>query len=223
MASKSHSNLSFWPGYVDAIVNALLNILFLVGAFAVALATSNSTQKTEKLKDVQKLALATEPMPISPVFVNVEKTPDTEQVKSMRQIQPIRWRLQQGSEQVRNLKIDFDPGVLVIKESEGGLLKALLTTENERQPRQRWKLWCIADTTGSDGSRLAYLRAMAVREAMVLAGVQANLIDMRIISGEKTDVINFNSVFVSVEPMGSDKKSTLLDSSNLQLPDGNLQ
>jgi hypothetical protein len=214
MASKSHSNASFWPGYVDAIVNALLNILFLVGVFAVALATSSSFQKNERLKDVPKLAKANEPTQIPTIFVDVQKTPNTEQVKSSREIQPIRWRWQQGPEQVRSLKIDFDPLALVMKEAGVGLLQALLKAENERQPGQRWKLWCIADTAGSDGTRLAYLRAMAVREAMVLAGIQTTRIDMRIFSGEKTDSINFNSVFVSVEPMEADKKTAPLDNSN---------
>lgn len=44
MMSSKRKNLeavSFWPGYVDALVNVVLNILFLVGLLAVGLVTIN--------------------------------------------------------------------------------------------------------------------------------------------------------------------------------------
>lgn len=49
---KKLEEVSFWPGYVDALVNVVLNILFLVGLMAVGLVTLNfeSLGKNNELK-----------------------------------------------------------------------------------------------------------------------------------------------------------------------------
>lgn len=53
---------SYWPGYVDALVNVVLNILFLVGLMAVGLVTINlealanlkGAQKAQKLEEISE-------------------------------------------------------------------------------------------------------------------------------------------------------------------------
>lgn len=49
---KKLEAVSFWPGYVDALVNVVLNILFLVGLLAVGLVTINveALGKSKQLK-----------------------------------------------------------------------------------------------------------------------------------------------------------------------------
>ena len=42
MSSALKEETNYWPGYVDALINVLLNLLFLVGIFTVGLVTLNS-------------------------------------------------------------------------------------------------------------------------------------------------------------------------------------
>lgn len=42
MSSPVREEINFWPGYVDALINVLLNLLFLVGIFTVGLLVLNA-------------------------------------------------------------------------------------------------------------------------------------------------------------------------------------
>ncbi len=227
MATKPHQEASFWPGYVDAIINVVLNILFLVGTFAVALATSSSTQKAEKAEKAEKaqeLAQSIEPLPKPPTIVSVAKAPVIEIEKANEALKPVRWTVKQRPEQVSVVKIEFDPRALVLKDTERVQLAALFKQQGAQQPAQRWSLWCVTDATGSDGSRLAYLRAMAVRQALLQAGVMPEQIDMRIFGGGKTDEPSINSVFVSVAPPATDPPAPVpVQSSSLQSTERSFQ
>ena len=224
MAAKPHAETSFWPGYVDAIINMVLNILFLVGAFAVALATSSTVQKTEKAEQAREQAQATEPLPKPPAVVAVTKAPVIEVEKIIESLKPVRWSVKQRPEQVSVVKIDFDPRALMLKDTERVQLAALFKEQGAQQPAQRWSLWCITDATGSDGSRLAYLRAMAVRQALLQAGVKPEQIDMRIFGGGKADEPSINSVFVSVAPPTTPAPANIpVQSSSLQSTERSFQ
>lgn len=41
---------NYWPGYVDALVNVILNLVFMVAVFLIALVVANSVQKANILK-----------------------------------------------------------------------------------------------------------------------------------------------------------------------------
>lgn len=41
MSHSVREEINYWPGYVDALVNAVLNLLFLVGLFTIGLVTLN--------------------------------------------------------------------------------------------------------------------------------------------------------------------------------------
>lgn len=227
MAAKHNDETSFWPGYVDAIINVVLNILFLVGTFAVALATSSSSQKNEKAEKaqaVQEITQAIEPMAKLPDIVSVAKAPVIEIEKANDALKPVRWTVRQRPEQVSVVKIDFDPRAILLKESERLQLATVFKEQGAQQPAQRWNLWCITDATGSDGSRLAYLRAMAVRQALLQAGVKPEQIDMRIFGGGKADEPSINSVFVSVAPPTTPAPANIpVQSSSLQSPERSFQ
>lgn len=57
---KSQGAANFWPGYVDAMTNVVLNLLFMVAMFGISLAVFNTTQKgpgeVEKGSDTGTLA-----------------------------------------------------------------------------------------------------------------------------------------------------------------------
>lgn len=42
MSTSAREEINFWPGYVDALINVLLNLLFLVGIFTVCLLVLNA-------------------------------------------------------------------------------------------------------------------------------------------------------------------------------------
>lgn len=51
MKRKSASpGMNFWPGYVDAMTNVVLNLLFMVAMFGIALAVFNATPHSSALK-----------------------------------------------------------------------------------------------------------------------------------------------------------------------------
>ena len=232
MAAKPPTQASFWPGYVDAIINVVLNILFLVGAFAVALATSSTVQKTEKAEQAREQAQeqareqaqASQPLPIPPAIVAVAKAPVIEVERAKDLLRPVLWTVRQSPEQVSVIKIDFDPRAFLLKDDERLQLAALFKEQGAQQPAQRWSLWCTTEGTGSDGSRLAYLRAMAVRQALVVAGVRPEQIDMRIFGSGKADEPSNNSVFVSASPPATEPPATVpVQSSSLQSPERSFQ
>lgn len=56
-SKRGLAETSYWPGYVDALVNVVLNILFLVGLMAIALVTLNTETANNRLSADQALVL----------------------------------------------------------------------------------------------------------------------------------------------------------------------
>lgn len=55
MSQSSTTDVNYWPGYVDALVNVVLNLLFLAGVFTIGLVTLNfealfTQEKMNRLK-----------------------------------------------------------------------------------------------------------------------------------------------------------------------------
>jgi len=41
MGQVTREEINFWPAYVDALINVVLNLLFLVGVFTIGLVSLN--------------------------------------------------------------------------------------------------------------------------------------------------------------------------------------
>jgi len=202
----------------------------------VALATSSNVEKAEKIEKAQgqvqeqgqektqEQAQASEPLPTPPAIVTVAQAPVINIERADDALMLVRWTVRQRPEQVSVVKIDFDHRALMLKDNERVQLATLFKEQGAQQPAQRWSLWCITDATGSDSSRLAYLRAMAVRQALLQAGVRPVQIDMRIFGGGKTDEPSINSVFVSVAPPAADPPALLpVQTSSIQFSERSSQ
>lgn len=65
MSSGAREEINFWPGYVDALINVLLNLLFLVGVFTVGLVVLNMQaamiQKEEAKQEIREALQGTQP------------------------------------------------------------------------------------------------------------------------------------------------------------------
>lgn len=59
MSAEGKEEINFWPGYVDALINVLLNLLFLVGIFTVGLVMLNVqvVEAQRKLSELQVQSL----------------------------------------------------------------------------------------------------------------------------------------------------------------------
>lgn len=64
MSSGAREEINFWPGYVDALINVLLNLLFLVGVFTVGLVVLNMQaamiQKEEAKQEIREALQGTQ-------------------------------------------------------------------------------------------------------------------------------------------------------------------
>lgn len=51
MSTNEKNSIDFWPGYVDAMVNILLNLLFLAGIFTIGLVMFNAQSVLNKVQE----------------------------------------------------------------------------------------------------------------------------------------------------------------------------
>ncbi|MFN5349603.1 MAG: hypothetical protein ACK499_03890 [Betaproteobacteria bacterium] len=203
-AANHHEESSFWPAYVDAITNVMLNILFVVAVFAMALNTVVKDAPKERLnqdmalntvvkdapkerlnqdaksqvKPVQALLQAPQPQEAQPqpLFVK-DSTPQGGDKPT-----GLRWAvIRQETAGEGLMRFDFDPGNSRVSATDASAVRETLRKISTAQAAPQWLIWVSVNTRNAADARHAYLRAMAIRTALIDAGQTPQAIEVRLL------------------------------------------
>jgi hypothetical protein len=185
-AANHHEESSFWPAYVDAITNVMLNILFVVAVFAMALNTvvkdapkerPNQDAKSQ-VKPAQALLQAPQPQEAQPqpLFVK-DSTPQGGDKPT-----GLRWAvIRQETAGEGLMRFDFDPGNSRVSATDASAVRETLRKISTAQAAPQWLIWVSVNTRNAADARHAYLRAMAIRTALIDAGQTPQAIEVRLL------------------------------------------
>lgn len=201
-----HEESSFWPAYVDAITNVMLNILFVVAVFALALNTVVKDAPKEKPNpDVQspdKPAQAKAPAPAPASAPTPASASASRQVPQTQDAQPqplfvnastpqdsdkpavVRWTiLRQDSAGEGLVRFDFGPGNSRFSAADDSAVRETLRKISTAQTAPQWLIWVSVNTRNAVEARQAYQRAMAIRNALIASGQTPQAIEVRLLDG----------------------------------------
>jgi hypothetical protein len=186
---------SYWPGYVDALTNIVLNLLFMVGIFAIGIFSMSielALHPKSKNPDPQEQA---------PPQANVPTTTDATQgsgnaapmyfvTKTLRIEDPgavvkvankkagVEMTVTKSSSYAL-VKFIYPEDVFALSEE---VLKNLTREVNQRKAEKAssWSIWSSINLSDPMARRGAYVRSMAVRAVLLKTGVDPNAIDIRL-------------------------------------------
>jgi outer membrane protein OmpA-like peptidoglycan-associated protein len=240
MAGSSESNDAsdiFWPGYVDAISNLAINLLFVIAVMCIVIlsfvleettkgkpqpgdapvvsqSASNQASKdaTAAMQQLQKenaklkqelqslqqaSAAASSGASGSPQRSNVvNNTPKTETVNARQEVMKDEKGQSSMNTVGAGLIVNFDPKVVTLSPEEG---KDVITRLDAFGPVKttRWQITVISPKGFSESARLAYYRAVAVRNVLIQNGVPGDQINMRVVESAQAGA---DSARVTVNP-----------------------
>ena len=240
MAGSSESNDAsdiFWPGYVDAISNLAINLLFVIAVMCIVIlsfvleettkgkpqpgdapvvsqsasdqASKDATAAMQQLQkenaklkqELQSLqqasAAASSGASGSTQRSNVaNNTPKTETVNARQEVMKDEKGQSSMNTVGAGLIVNFDPKVVTLSPEEG---KDVITRLEAFGPVKttRWQITVISPKGFSESARLAYYRAVAVRNVLIQNGVPGDQINMRVVESAQAGA---DSARVTVNP-----------------------
>jgi hypothetical protein len=240
MAGSSESNDAsdiFWPGYVDAISNLAINLLFVIAVMCIVIlsfvleettkgkpqpgdapvvsqsasdqASKDATAAMQQLQkenaklkqELQSLqqasAAASSGASGSAQRSNVaNNTPKTETVNARQEVMKDEKGQSSMNTVGAGLIVNFDPKVVTLSPEEG---KDVITRLEAFGPVKttRWQITVISPKGFSESARLAYYRAVAVRNVLIQNGVPGEQINMRVVESAQAGA---DSARVTVNP-----------------------
>jgi hypothetical protein len=169
----------------------LLNILFVVAVFAMALNTvvkdapKEKPTQDAKSPDTTAQALLQTPQPqelqpqeLQPqaLFVK-DSTPQGSDKPA-----GLRWAvIRQDSAGEGLLRFDFDPGNSRVSAADAIAVRDTLRKISESQAAPQWLIWVSVNTRNAADARHAYLRAMSIRTALIDSGQTPQAIEVRLL------------------------------------------
>lgn len=159
---------NYWPGYVDALVNVVLNLMFLtailaVGSFTQGLDSASRHQAGKSVATTAEPARAA-PEPARPA------------------VSKPRRRVRAAGGATRELRLRFADGTVRIDDGARERLKRELL-RHLAQGMQTWQVSVDTDVDDKFLRRTAYLRMMAVRNVFLEVGIEPERFDLRMRSG----------------------------------------
>lgn len=210
MSKPVQDQINYWPGYVDALVNVVLNLLFLVGVFTIGLVSLNmeaifTQEKIARLnierlfegelnaeRQQRALALLAE-RSNQPIPRSVTETTVTEPV-----IHEVHLKASSEPTPTRNSSPQYTPEQIALSLSGGTEVLAKFTFEknqfnlpesnpvmaqlSENNKAHKVLLLVVTDTTNPRLAHEAYTRLVAVRSAMLRHGLDQKNITLRALS-----------------------------------------
>lgn len=258
MAGASDSNDAseiFWPGYVDAIANLAINLLFVIAVMCIvilsfvleetvksaspqenlpestasaavpvvataapdvldALAAENaklkaevdalkkqsasSKQSAEQASNPKEAVASAAPTQKASAQAASSSAAADIAVKATRQdVVDVREEASKNANQgsttseavSAGLIVNFDPKVVTLSAKESADIAALLPSYGSLS-NGRWQITVITPKGFSEAGRLAYYRAVAVRNVLLQAGVLGSAIDIRVLESSQPGANN---------------------------------
>ncbi len=180
---------AYWPGFVDALTNVVIAMIFVVVVLAISLsfaAQMMGKKLAEKLiqehqaKSAQAQAPPATPPPPQPQLQEsaLDKTPRIAVAGNEAAASSAGGAVRQ----VRNtLQLDYAASAITLDAAAADRFKAAVAALGGNLAQRRVQI--VASGPGmalSDNQRAAYLRVMAVRNTLLELGLSADHIDVRI-------------------------------------------
>jgi hypothetical protein len=182
--TKNIHDEGFWPGYVDALTNVVLNLLFLIsilaaGVFSLGLESGRKVTQPyfPELKAVPaaKLLQAAPADLVKKIQVSVVKTASPDQSRvHLNGVRRVDGR--------QEASLGFGAEASQISETDKREILPKLQHLLD-QSKGDIVVWTAADTKDPVQRRAAYLRIMAVRDLLVNSGLSTDRITTRLLAG----------------------------------------
>lgn len=177
----AHSE-GYWPGYVDALTNVVLNLLFLVAILAAGVFSLGMEASRKALLP----GLGELPVPVQRVLgrsaASIEVAPPGPTADVLRvKLDAVR---QEGGQTL--LQITFEADALVLGAADRAALLPQIQAEYGRFDRASVAVWAVSDADPAN-QRASYMRVMAVRDQLGVAGVDVRQVVTRILPGASLD------------------------------------
>lgn len=196
---------NYWPGYVDALTNVVLNLLFMVaiftmGVFSLGLQSSRLTEILAQMS-ATKSALQgnqTDEVPAMQKRAAVQIHVNTNAKSSLPEQGVSMTPVQQTSERVL-AQIGFEAESVLISDSTKEVLKPLRDALKVAKVQgQHFVVWGAMNLRDPEQRRATYLRVMATRDWLVAEGVDAQLIETRLLPGA-TNRLSGQNIYVLID------------------------
>jgi hypothetical protein len=192
MQSGKSSADSYWPGFVDALTNVVIAMIFVVVVLAISLSFA-AQMMGKKLAEqyikehTEKLAKSSPAPPAMPVSTEAAP-PDTSGATTTRiAVAAAPLASAPAPAQVRNnrnrLQLDYAPEAFTLDTTAEAKLRESLATQVGGSGAAQQRVELVArgpDLALSDNQRAAYVRLMAVRNTLLDAGFSAERVVVRI-------------------------------------------
>jgi outer membrane protein OmpA-like peptidoglycan-associated protein len=242
MAGSSESNDAsdiFWPGYVDAISNLAINLLFVIAVMCIVILSFVLEETTKGKPQAGDAPVATQSDSSSPTLEStaavkalqkenaqlkqelqaLQKSSDAASASAAPGGSPTRSNVPNATAKMdvvnarqevmkdekgpstmnsvgAGLIVNFDPKVVTLSPEEA---KDVITRlEAFGSPKStRWQITVISPKGFSESARLAYYRAVAVRNVLIQNGVPGEQINMRVVESAQAGA---DSARVTINP-----------------------
>jgi hypothetical protein len=198
MQSGKSSADSYWPGFVDALTNVVIAMIFVVVVLAISLSFA-AQMMGKKLAEqyikehTEKLAKSSPAPPATPASTEAAP-PDTSGATTTRiAVAAAPLASAPAPAQVRNnrnrLQLDYAPEAFTLDTEAEAKLRESLATQVGGSGAAQQRVELVArgpDLALSDNQRAAYVRLMAVRNTLLDAGFSAERVVVRIDSDTQT-------------------------------------
>ena len=177
----------FWPGYVDAISNLVLNLLFLVMILCLAIfvLSQNTRSPSAARSSVPHETRLEEARPDLGTKLSIGGKTDVVQKRAEIEVRPSPVGQHPGAVQIKSPTVSDQGVYLEVQFLEDALEMSPASQQALRQQLQpllaqgygQWELVVITDTAFASMRRSALLRLLRVREvlsATELAGIKSN-------------------------------------------------
>ena len=199
-SGKGDAN-SYWPGFVDALTNVVIAMIFVVVVLAISLsfAARLMGQKIaeqyikEHQEKTPKAAPTADPAPDAAVKV-MQRIAVAGNEKAASAARPARVRNQE-----QLLQLDYAPGAVTLDGAAADQLKQVLSKLEGQVAGRRVQIVASGpDMAFSDNQRAAFLRVMGVRNLLIESGFTPERIGMEVDTKRETSTTAVNLSFSSV-------------------------
>jgi hypothetical protein len=210
LSHDASEEINFWPAYVDALINVVLNLLFLVGVFTIGLVSLNEQAlfaeqeaNKRKLASLESARSVQERMQIADEILRSLPPAPTVLKVEQPQIHEIFFKSEsrlKAAAEVEQTKPNQSTSVATFEQfkrelsNDGDLSRITFEPNQYNQPpdwawleevktrasQKTWFLYVIADPANQRLSREAYARLVFVRSALLQAGALAEQIQMKV-------------------------------------------
>ncbi len=196
--SGGSKNGDYWPGFVDALTNVVIAMVFVIVVLAIALSFSAQLlakrmaakiaqmQETPGLATVARPASSSPtPLPAAPPAALDARVPMRIRIAVAGTLKPASAPAPKLQTQERYLQLDFANGALTLDDAANAqLVQALASVKQQLAalpPGARVAVVAVGpEMQLSENQRSAFIRAMAVRNVLLDQGVAAARIDTRV-------------------------------------------